>query len=140
MKNFVWVLAVTLSWAGMGCARVEKVVAQEGDLDAPYYSIGVIEVREKAKRLTGARLAAVGAEIATLTRADTVTQSEQYLAALRRKLADIARRKYGAHAVIHVEYWPDPASKGFPEGYIYARGEMVRYQTFALPPSTAKPD
>lgn len=113
-----------------GCARIEKVKAIEGTKDLPYESIGTLEVKEKALTATPASAFWTGVEVTTLTFAKTPSRGELYKKSLRSKLAQLARRKYGADAVINVNYWPDPDSKSFPRGYIYARGEMIRYEHF----------
>ena len=47
------------------------------------------------------------------------------------KLVKAAKKRYNAEAVVNVQYWPDLSSEKFPQGKVYARGEMVRYKRFA---------
>ena len=49
---------------------------------------------------------------------------------VQKKLAKEAWQHYQADEVINVEFWPDPAGKSFPRGYMFARGEMVKYEPF----------
>ena len=122
-------LMVTLS-ALTGCARIEKVSAIEGTKEIPYQSLGTLEVKQKAYTATPTSAFWTGVEVTTLTLANTPSRSNLYKNSLRTKLARLARKKYGADAVINVQYWPDPESKSFPQGYLYARGEMIRYEHF----------
>lgn len=119
---------VTLLMAG--CTRAHKVYSFEGDTAVPYASLGTIEVDITAKKLTPSSLAWGGVEVATLSLAQTPSSGEQYKASLRKELARRAEKYYGADAVINVEYWPDPSLESFPEGKIYARGEMIKYEKF----------
>ena len=96
-----------------GCARAEKFQALEGTKDIPYDSLGTVEVKKRVLVFS-----ASGASPAAIKES------------LRAALAQKARKHYGADSVIKVRYWPDPASRGFPHGLIYARGEMIRYRHF----------
>ena len=117
-------LVAMVLWAG--CARVEKVKAVEGDrTTTPYESLGTLEVKEKARFISFSNVLGGAAE--------------HYKKSLRAKLADTARTHYGADGVIKVEYWPDPQSKRFPYGYIYARGEMIKYRKFPASTSSEEP-
>ena len=118
-----------------GCSRVEKVRATEEGKGIPYDSLGTVEVKEKAYRLTPSAAFWTGVEITTLTFADTPSRGEHYKKYLRMKLEKVADKRYNADAVINVHYWPDPESNSFPDGYIYARGEMIRYQRFPKEPT-----
>ena len=116
----------------MGCARVAKVQAIEGDNDIPYDSLGTIEVRKQIQAPTPSSVFWAGVRTVTFSRSGSPNGEERYKKYLRSKLAREARKNYGADSVIHVEYWPDPASGTFPEGYLYARGEMIRYHRFPV--------
>lgn len=128
-REILILIAIALG-TGSSCARVERVKAMEGEKPVPYESLGILEVKEKARLLTPEGTFWTGVEIATLSFAKTPTRGTHYKKYLRRKLARIADRKYQADAVINVQYWPDPEAGGFPDGFIYARGEMIRYESF----------
>jgi len=113
-----------------GCARTEKVRALDGELGVPYESLGTLEVKHKTRRFSPQNIGYAGVEAASLTLADTPAREDRYKNILRSKLVRIARDRYGAEAVINVKFWPEPSSTVFPEGNIYARGEMVRYVRF----------
>lgn len=132
-----WAAFIVVMTLSMGCARVEKVRAVEGDGGIPYETIGTLEIKEKAPLITGKGVLWTGVEVATLTMAKTPSRAEQYKKSLRKKLAKKARKNYGADGVVKVEYWPDPAQRSFPYGYVYARGEMIRYKKFPQPELTA---
>lgn len=131
MKSITsWMLVTALLVVCNGCARVEKVKAVEGGTESPYHSLGTIEVKEKAYRFNPAAAFWTGVEITTLTFADTPSRGEHYKKFLRKKLEKVANKRYDADAVINVQYWPDPESSNFPDGYVYARGEMIQYRRF----------
>lgn len=136
MKPIRMLVAVVIVSSLMGCARIEKVKATEAAKEIPYHSLGTLEIKERALIPTTASPLWTGVEVATLTLADTPSRGERYKRSLRSKLARLARIKYGADAVINVHYWPDPESKNFPQGYLYARGEMIRYQHFPVAQSS----
>lgn len=111
------------------CARTEKVRALEGDVATPYRELGQLEVYVKSPVVLPGNIAMKTVEAATLTLANTPSRGDQYKKALRKELVRIAK-SYDADLVINVEYWPDPDSKTFPEGKIYARGMMIKYRKF----------
>ena len=134
-RNFVsWALfflwPVLLSIQNLSCARVQKVVAVEGDEATRYESLGMLEVKTKADVMSPQRLGWTTVKFGTLGFARTPSRGEIYKKKLDALLADKARKHYGADRVIHVAYWPDLNSNSFPQGLIYARGEMIHYQTF----------
>ena len=137
--NPALVSLIMVTALSMGCARVEKVRAIEGDGSIPYETIGTLEIKEKAPLITGKGILWTGVEVATLTLAKTPSRAEQYKKSLRKTLAKKARKNYGADGVVKVEYWPDPALRSFPYGYVYARGEMIRYKKFPQPELAASP-
>ncbi|HTL48734.1 MAG TPA: hypothetical protein VL688_11810 [Verrucomicrobiae bacterium] len=124
-----------LIFAFSGCARTEKVRAVEAPASAPYDTLGTLEVQERACRIAPV-LTGMTKEAVTLGRADT-SRAEMYKNKLKDTLARTAKNRYGANAVVNVTYWPDPASSVFPEGYIHARGEMIRYKKFPAPETEA---
>lgn len=125
----IWWILGALILAG-GCARTERVKAVEGDKSLAYESLGTLEIKEKAYALNPSNAFWTSVEVATLSFARTPSRGEHYKRLLRKKLAKVADSKYDADAVINVHYWPDPESKKFPDGYVYARGEMIRYHSF----------
>ena len=136
MKSIpTWLAVAVALLAFNGCARVEKVRAIEGDKEVPYDSLGTLEVKQKAYRVNPSAAFWTGVEIATLTFADTPSRGEHYKKFLRRKLQKLAGKRYDADAVINVKYWPNPESGNFPDGYIYARGEMIQYHHFPKEPT-----
>ena len=124
------VIFISFAVASAGCARTEKVRAVETGIEVPYESLGTLEVRYKTNRISSAGTLNAVKEGATLTLADTPSRAERYKMALRSELARRAKKEFGAHAVIHVTYWPDLEASSFPDGYVHARGEMVRYTRF----------
>jgi hypothetical protein len=128
------ILALSLA---TGCARVEKVVAVESGSEIPYISLGTLEVKERISSFEPSQMVWGGVEVLSLSFANTPKRWEQYKKLMRRRLAELAKERYGAHAVINVVYWPDPSNSKFPEGYLYARGEMIRYQRFPQPAAAA---
>jgi len=130
MRLWITVLILAVSCSFLGCSRTQKVTAYETGSEIAYVHLGTLEVQEKAQDMDPRHAMMQGLEVATLTLADSPSRAEIYKASLRKKLAEVAKRKYGAHAVIHVTYWPDPSMDKFPEGKVFARGEMIRYKPF----------
>ncbi len=126
-KGWVVFLFILLAPA-LGLARSERVRAGEGDISVPYTSLGTLEVKKKVSGFSD--LGWKTWQVLTEGGAKSSAQAEHYRKALKCMLVRRAAKQYGANAVIHVQYWPDPASEGFPKGWIYARGEMVRYKPF----------
>ena len=120
-----------------GCARVEKFQAIEGDKEIPYESLGTLEVNTKATRLNKRSFFWTSTEVMTLGFADTPGRGDHYKQILKKKLIEKAKERYGADAVIKVQYWPDPDSDSFAHGLIYARGEMVKYTRFPETPAVS---
>ena len=129
-KRQTFLVFLVIAAAVSGCARVEKVRALEGDKDVAYDSLGTLEVKRRVPFVRPTGILWSGVEVLTLSLAKTPSRADQYKKSLRSKLAQKAKKRYGADGVIKVEYWPDPASSRFPEGYLYARGEMIRYRKF----------
>ncbi len=130
LKPGVW-LALLPVFLGFGCTHIQKVTATEGSaFEAPYTSLGTIVVRENVKDLWDHEAGNALKETATLSLAKTPDRADLYKQALVRRLIKTAKDKYGAHAVINLEFWPDPSAQSFPEGLLHARGEMIRYQEF----------
>ena len=125
MKRVLGFFMIVMLFPMSGYARVvEPVRALEGDISIPYTPIGTLEVKKKVNSLGVKTL-----QILTLG-AYQPFSAANYRQTLKDMLAKKAGKFYGANAVIHVHYWPDPESGSFPKGTIYARGEMVRYTPF----------
>lgn len=110
MRIFTILFFSTLVLVASACARYEKVTVLETGIseDIPYESLGVLEVKRPGRI------------------SNTAIKS-----ALNRQLADIADERYEADAVINVEYWPDlDSTQKYPDGLVYARGQMIRYKRF----------
>lgn len=139
-KSRVWIALIPCLLLVTGCSRSGKVVAVESDVSTAYESIGTLEVKENAKDLWDLEARKLLVETATLTLADTSARADLFRKALTQRLAETARKKYDAHAVINVTFWPDPNGSEFPDGDIFARGEMIRYKKFPVPetPSVMK--
>lgn len=129
-----------------GCAhRIEKMTIHEGDIQTPYDRLGTVEVRKKVPLARLQDLFYGPASVLTLGQASLPEEWTQIKRDLDAELLQNARGRFGADAIINVKYWPDLKSPGFPQGYAYARGEMVRYTRFPLAagaktePSTSLP-
>ncbi|MDP3921374.1 MAG: hypothetical protein Q8R76_11275 [Candidatus Omnitrophota bacterium] len=116
---------------------MEKVRATEKDSDIAFISLGELEVSENAVLLAPEAGMWSGIKLMTFNLANTPSRADLYKKALRDKLASTAKKRYGAHRVVNVQYWPEPSNGEFPEGLIYARGEMIRYQPFPKEPITS---
>lgn len=127
MQKSLWIALLPCLLLFTGCSRAGKVVAMESGTSGAYESMGSLVVKEKAKDLWDMEAKKLLVETATLSLADTGTRADMFRQALSARLAETARKKYDAHAVINVTYWPDPAGDDFPDGEIFARGEMIRY-------------
>ena len=110
MKRVLAVFLLVFIAPLAGYARTEPAQAVEGDISTPYRTIGTLEVKKRVSK--------------------SGRSGRKYRKALKSILLKKAVKHYGANAVIHVHYWPDPDSGSFPQGLIYARGEMVRYVHF----------
>ena len=132
MLRWIVLLIAVMPILGLGCVQAEKVRALEQDsLSVPYDSIGTLEVKTKARGNYPTHVWNATAEAVSLGHAETYySQLETYKTQLRRKLAVTADKRYDADAVINVKFWPDLDLKEFADGFIYARGEMVRYKRF----------
>lgn len=126
MKRLLAFLLLMLVAPTLSDARTETVRAVEGDISIPYTSIGTLEVKRRVDLGFGSKML----QVMTLGIYQPSTSPERQKRALKSLLVNKAVRHYGANAIIHVHYWPDPDSQRFPQGFIYARGEMVRYVHF----------
>ncbi len=126
MKSF-YLLAGFLFFSVLsGCTtHVEKIKAVEGDLAAPYESLGTLDVHVTTHPWKPVNWGWGMKKIFTLGFADT-----SYAYRLRKKLVKSAKKHPDADQIIKVEYWPDLDSEVFPDGQVRARGEMVRYKPF----------
>jgi len=124
-------ILILIGAVAFGCARYQKIQVIEGDFDRPYKVIGSLEVKEKAEMVPDIYRA--GVELLSLGYVRYPDRGDSYKETLNRQLARKARDVYRADAVINVEYWPDPSSKDFPDGMIYARGEMIKLSKFPAP-------
>ena len=113
-----------------GCTRIERVRAIEGDMDVPYDSLGILEVKISSKPLPFSALGWGVLRILSFGRVDAPSWGEQYKSKLRAELTRKARLQYKADALVKVHYWPEPEGNFFPNGYVYARGEMIKYNKF----------
>jgi hypothetical protein len=127
-KTMVAVILSALCW--IGPAALAQELDPASSPEKPYTSLGTLEVREKAGTLFFNRLGWTLAEAATLTRADTPSRADVLRSRARERLLRKARKNYGAHDVVSIEYWPAPESEYFPDGFLLARGEMIRYTPF----------
>jgi hypothetical protein len=113
-----------------GCTRTQSIEVIEEEVTEPYDSLGTLEVYSKASRF-GLKQAGWGTvKAVTFTMAPTPSRADIYRNKLNEKLVERADKRFNADAVIHPEYWPDLDSKSFPDGKIYARGEMIRFKKF----------
>lgn len=113
-----------------GCSRTQQVRATQTGSGLPYTSLGTLEVKETAGLITGPQTFWSGVKVLSLGLADTPRRSTLYEKTLKQRLEKLSRLTYDADAVINVRYWPDLESSSFPDGLIYARGEMIRYKRF----------
>lgn len=126
-KRILLIFAVL--WIG-ACAKVDKVRVLVQNPPYTYESLGVIEVKKPVRIMMPDQFLFGTAEVLTLSLAKTPDQTARIKASLNNALIKKARNHYQADAVINVEYWPKLDSNGFPDGFAYARGEMIRYQSF----------
>lgn len=131
MQKAFWIALLPCLLFAAGCSRTGKVVASESGTSGYYESLGSLVVKEKAKDLWDLEAKKYLVEAVTLSMADTGARADVFRQALSARLAETASKKYNAHAVINVTYWPDPAGTDFPGGEIFARGEMIRYKNSA---------
>ena len=127
-----WVLPFCVLSLFTGFSHIEKVRVLEKDIDTPYQIMGTLEVKEKAAIFRPSDLVYGTFEILTLGFGKTPTIDEKLKSRLNKQLLVKARDHYGADAVIKVTYWPALKSESFPQGFVYARGLMVRYESFPV--------
>ena len=99
-------------------------VVVEGDSKIPYDSLGELQVQVRVRPSLWIRILTLGA-VPTPT-SDEI--AHKLLAQLSTKSA-----RYGANAVIHVQFWPEDltAASGMAQDYVYAKAEMIRYKKFS---------
>lgn len=122
---------LVMSVVATGCSRVQKVIATQEGMTASYESLGVLEVNRKAPSLQCKRFFGKILEWVTFGHYKNVSQEVYLQRLLDKKLIKDAKKTHHAERVINVKYWPDLKAKKFPQGLIYAKGEMVRYKRFA---------
>ncbi len=114
--SIVWILAFVFT----GCFSGRDVQILEGESDKAYVSLGHIEVKIPAQL-------------------SVWRQGPRYKKILRRELLQRAK-PLEADALIHIRYWPDLSEKNFPDGFVYAKAEMIRFQKFPIKrPETKQP-
>jgi len=121
-------ILILIGAVAFGCARYQKIQVLEGGFDRPYKAIGTLEVKEKAEMVPDVYRA--GLELLSLGYIRYPDRADTYKETLNRQLARKAHDLYRADAVINVKYWPEPSSKDFPDGMIYARGQMIQLTQF----------
>lgn len=136
MKNFhasLFIAGFAILLAA-GCTHTLKVKATEDAAQVPYESMGTLEVSVPVNPWDATNWHWSIREVGTLSFADTT-----YGKRLRKKLAKVASKHAGVNQIVNVEYWPDPSTGKFPDGRIYARGEMVRFKPFPKEPAPVQP-
>ncbi len=119
-KIVVLGIFVSLLASGPAYSGVKLQLAETG-VSLPYLSLGFSEVKIKApgKELKGDKAVKKAEKRARKLRAK-----------LYKKLKHDAKQYFKADAVINIKYWPELDSAKFPHKYVYARGEMIRYNKF----------
>lgn len=128
-----WALvSIMVVFLGMnaGCSSTEKVVAIQGDFSKPYESLGTIEVDRRAPRIQSRRIFGQVWEWITFGYVENISQEAYLQGLLNKKILKAAQKNHQAEAVIQMKYWPDLSSPEFPQGLIYAKGEMIRHKRF----------
>lgn len=118
------VLGLLLTAALTGCTHTEKVTAVTVEAARPVDELGTLEVSQKTNPWAFVNWGSALKEIFTLSFADT-----SYEARLKKKLIKKSK-KFHADQIVNVKFWPELDSGRFPNGRVYARGEMVRYRRF----------
>lgn len=130
MKNMIAVMMMVAALGVClltGCSPTQKVFATSGGLDAPAEALGKLEVEVDVPRVS---FRCVGEWIVFNSCTDA-GRGDYLKGLLDEKLVKTAKERYGAEAVINVQYWPDLGMAKFPGGKVYAKGDMVRYKRFA---------
>jgi hypothetical protein len=126
-------LAVLMLFSiNMGCSRTQKVVVLQSGISEPYESLGSIEVDRKVPRIQYRRIFGKVWEWTTFGHCKNISQEAYLQGLLNKKMLKDARKNHHAEAVINAKYWPDLTAKKFPQGRIYAKGDMVRYKRFPV--------
>ena len=104
----------------------------EGESKIPYDSLGELQVKTRTHPSLWQRIINLG-------QAPDPTSDEiahKLLAQLSTKSA-----RYGANAVIHVQFWPEDLKDAsrMAQDYVYAKAEMIRYKKFAETPPQENP-
>ncbi len=130
--SWVWVLAaVMVLGMNSGCSSSQKVVAMQGDLGKSYESLGWVEVDRTVPRIQYRRIFGQLWEWITIGHVENLSREEYLQGLLDKKVLKVAKKNHEAEAVIHMQYWPDLAARKFPQGLIYAKGEMIRHKRFS---------
>ncbi|MFA7255570.1 MAG: hypothetical protein WC133_05690 [Candidatus Omnitrophota bacterium] len=130
-RSFVFMLAVAMLFSmSAGCSRVQKIVVTQGEISEPSEPMGSIEVQRKAPRIPYRRIFGQLWEWVTFGHCENISREAYLQGLLNKKMLKDAKNDYNAEAVIHVKYWPDLTAKKFPQGLIYAKGDMVRHKRF----------
>ena len=119
------------AFASAGCSSTQKVVVMKGDSAVAYRSLGQIEVERDVPRVSLKRGFQHLGHWMSFGLYDAPSQQEYLQGILDKRLVELAKKSYGADAVIRAQYWPDLASDTFPKWKIYAKGEMIEYKRFA---------
>ena len=106
-----WVAGMMIVFLFAGCLLEKQMQIREGDWVKPYESLGNIEVKVLAAQ------------------SFTFNKTKLYKRLLQRELRERSRQ-FGAEGLAHVEYWPDLSGESFPDGFVYARAEMIQHKKF----------
>lgn len=133
MKRFCSIfLALMMTIGFSGWSKTQGVTVIKEEISVPYDSLGEVEVNSKLPFFRGRTIGSQFLNWVVTSDLDGNTSQEAYLQDyLNKKLIKAAKKNHNVDALIHVKYWPDLKAKKFPEGRVYARGEMIRYKRFA---------
>lgn len=132
-RSMVLMLVLVMLFSGStGCSQAHKVIATQGGISEPSESIGSIEVERQVPRIAYRRIFGQLWEWITFGRSENISREAYLQGLLNKKMLKAAKNVYNAEAVIHTEYWPDLTEKKFPQGRVYAKGDMVRYKRFPV--------
>lgn len=129
-RSWIFALAIVTLLGAAGCSSVQKVVALQGDAAQPYESLGTLEVKRDVPAVQYKRIFSQLGAWMTFGHSEPMTQAVYLRGLLDAKLIKLAKKKHCADAIIRVQYWPDLTAGEFPDGVVYARGEMIRYKRF----------
>ncbi len=135
MKRSILTICGLAFFCGMfaGFSRVQDVVVTQDStsITVPYKSFGWVEVNRKAPLIQYRRIGGQLLYWCSFGYFSNPTQSVYLQGLLNKLLAKAAKKRQGVEAVINTQYWPDLTAGQFPEGRIYAKGEMIRYKRAA---------